>query len=65
MMGMEYGLSNLLCHAKNSIAKHFLALEDDIIDNFDYLSMKLILESDEINVPDEDYVVDFVIKWYI
>ncbi|UXL75844.1 Kelch-like protein (2) [Monkeypox virus] len=65
MMGIEYGLSNLLCHTKDFITKHFLELEDDIIDNFDYLSMKLILESDELNVPDEDYVVDFVIKWYM
>ncbi|QED21135.1 kelch-like protein [Borealpox virus] len=61
-MGIERGLSKFLSHTKDLISKHFMEIETDIIDQFDYLSIKLILESDELNVPDEDYVVDFIIR---
>ncbi|AOP31729.1 kelch-like protein [Volepox virus] len=64
-MGIEYGISNLLYYTKEFIAIHFLEMENDIIDNFDCISIKLILESDDLNVPDEDYVVNFIIRWYM
>ncbi|AST09230.1 kelch-like protein [Murmansk poxvirus] len=62
-IGIEHGLQSIIMSTKNHIINNFTNMEN-VIDDLDYIAVKSILESDDLNVPDEDYVINFINRWY-